>query len=133
MEDDRNPIETSLSSAASIRGGWHRAATFDAQAFEIVPKTKHGCVYIPTSCEALTEAHYVWSARREDLLGPLISRASVSCTPHGPDRDHSKGGCPAARIVSPPSSSFLIHQTPLKPRIVHYGSLLNEHHLFTGS
>ncbi|WP_158074197.1 hypothetical protein [Bradyrhizobium brasilense] len=132
MEDDRNPIETSFSSAASIRRDWHRATTFDAQAFEIVPKTKHGCVYISTSCEALTEAHYVWSARREDLFGPLISRASVSCTPHGRDRDRSKGGCPAVRFVSLPNS-FLIHQTPLKPHIVHYGSLPNEHHLCTGS
>ncbi|MGY3582738.1 hypothetical protein ACVIGB_008196 [Bradyrhizobium sp. USDA 4341] len=133
MEDDRNPIEASFSSAVSVRRGWYRAATFDAQAFEIVPKTKHGCVYIPTSCEALTEAHYVWSARRKDFFGPLISRASVSCTPHGRDRDRSKGGCRAVRIVSPPHSSFLIHQTPLKPHILHYGSLPNDHHLFTGS
>ncbi len=131
MKDDRNPIEASFRSAVSVRRGWQRAATFDAQAFEIVSKTKHGCVYIPPSCEALTKAHHVWSARREDFFGPPISRASVSCAPHGCDRDRSKGSCAAVRIVSPPHSSLLIHQTLLKPHILHYCYFPNEHHPFT--
>lgn len=134
MEDDRKPVETSSRSVASLRRGWHHAAAFAAQVLEIVPKTKHGYVHIATPCKAVTEAHHVWSARRQNLLGPPISRTSVSCAPRGCDRDHdhSESGCTAMRIANPAHSPLLIHQTCLKPHILHYNSLPRERNLFTG-
>ncbi len=133
MEDDRKPVETSSRSVVSLRRDWHHAAAFAAQVLEIVPKTKHGYVHIATPCKAVTEAHQVWSARRQDFLGPPISRTSVSCAPRGCDRDHdrSEGGCTARRIANPAHSSLLIHQTCLKLHILHYYSSPRERNLFT--
>ncbi len=127
MNDDRKPVETSSGSVVSLRRGWHHATAFTAQVLEIVPKTKHGYVHITTPCKVVTEADHVCSARRQDFLGPPISRTSVSCAPRRCDRDRGEGGCTAMRIASPAHSSLLIHQTSLKPHILHYCSLPREH------
>ncbi|MBB4424055.1 hypothetical protein GGD66_002599 [Bradyrhizobium sp. CIR48] len=134
MEDDRKPVETPSRSAVSRRRGWHHAAAFAAQVLEVVPKTKNGYDHIGTPCKAVTEAHHIWSAQRQDFLGPPISRTSVSCAPRGCDRDHdrSESGCTAMRIANPAHSPLLIHQTCLKPHILHYFSLPRDRSLFTG-
>ncbi|MGY3387917.1 hypothetical protein ACVWW6_000508 [Bradyrhizobium sp. USDA 3311] len=132
MKDDRKPVESSSRSAVALRRGWHHAAAFAAQVFEIVPKTKYGHVHIATPCKAVTEADHVWSARHQDFLGPPISRAGVVCAPRRCDRDCREGGCTAIRIASPAHSSVLIHQTSLKPHILHYCYLPREGDLFTG-
>jgi hypothetical protein len=126
---DRNVVDASFFRPnVSLRRGWHHAATFDTQAFEIVPKTKHGRVHIATPRKTVTESHHVWSARRQDLFQSSFSRASVSRDPRGCDRN--KGGGMARRAVSPTRSSLLAQQNSLKLHNLQYCSLPRKYCLF---
>lgn len=125
---DRNVFDaSSFRPTVFLRRGWHHAATFDAQAFEIVPKAKHGRVHVATPCKTVTESHHVWSARRQDLFRSTFSRASVSREPRSCDRN--KGGDMARRAIGPTGSSLLAQQNSLKLHNLHYCSLPREYRL----
>ncbi|MGY3443124.1 hypothetical protein ACVW17_003125 [Bradyrhizobium sp. USDA 4473] len=120
MHDDWNGVDASFfRPARSFRRDWHYPATFDTQLLEIIPQTKQGRVHIATSCKAITEAHHVRSARRQDLFRPSFPCASVSCAPCSCDRNRNNGGYMARRTVSPIPSLLLFQQISRKLHTLH--------------